>query len=98
VEALTFDEVQRLFYIIAEYINQALDKDLDEDVREALKMHLLLSEILPIVESSFNAMNLPSFLAMYYIYLFSGLFAETPQESDEKIHFIFRKNSANKDA
>lgn len=45
-------------------------------------MHLLLTEIHSVVQVSYNAMKLPYFLAMYYVYLNSGLFTETSNPSD----------------
>ena len=66
------------------HADKAIGGELSDDVEEALKMHLLLSELRPVVENSYSAMSLRSFLAMYHAYLYSGLFTETsdPSESD----------------
>ena len=78
-----------MFFLLADKIDQALNAVLDEETSVALRFHLLLSEMRPVVETSYSAMDLNNFLSMYYVYLFSGLFAETTDATDkDKPDFI----------
>ena len=98
-ESYSFEQAQQLFYLLSEQINQALEQEIDPEVTVALRFHLLLSELRPMAESSFNSMDLPSFLAMYHVYLFSGLFAETSDAQDEaKPKYISPELLSDKDA
>ena len=62
-----------------------IESEVNEEEATAMQMQLLLSELRPRIELSYNAMTLTGFLSMYCTYLYSGLFTETHDAKDKDL-------------